>query len=108
MVLSEIDGEALGFGSGRCENKASGALRQNQLKNINICLKYLIYLITTTPKNVLWKKLQGEKHLLWFFFSLLSIQLDPPLEGHVQDSHGRKREWKAKKSLHPQKVTYSF
>lgn len=27
MALAEIDGKALGFGFGRCENKASGALR---------------------------------------------------------------------------------
>lgn len=53
MALSEIDGEALGFGFGRCENKAGGALRQHTLKNSNISLKYLIYLITTAPKNVL-------------------------------------------------------
>lgn len=76
-------------------------------KNINISLKYLIYLITTAPKNVLWEKFQGEKHSFWFL-SLLSIQLDPPLESHVQDSHGRKTDWKAKKSIHPEEVTYNF
>lgn len=42
------------------------------------------------------------------FFCLLAIQLVSPLEGHVQNSHGRKSDWKAKKSTHPEEATEKF
>lgn len=75
MALSENDGEALGFGFGRCENKASGALRQHQLKNINISLKYLIYLITTPPPKMFFGRNFKGNNTCFGFFSSLSIQL---------------------------------
>lgn len=40
---------------------------KDQLEKIYTCLKYLIYLITKTPQNILLKTFQGEKHLLLFF-----------------------------------------
>lgn len=54
------------------------------------------------------RNFKGKTTCFGFFFSLLSIQLAPPLESHVQDSHGRKTDWKAKKSIHPEEVLTIF
>lgn len=80
---------------------------EDQLEKIYTCLKYLIYLITKTPQNILLKTFQGEKHLL-FFFILLYIQLDFPLEGHMEDNYVRKCDCKAKKLVYTSRWNGSF